>query len=291
MKAVVALFVALAGVSPFAFAAQLPRNAARIVRDVAYREVGGVELSLDLYYPQTGSSPYPTVMYVHGGGWTSGSKRGGAGMIDIPTLLDHGYLVASVDYRLAPEWKFPSQIEDVVCAVRYLRTHAAELEIDPSRIGAYGGSAGGHLVSLLGTADDGAFRGDCRWEASGRVQAVVDMFGPADFSLFEFSGSDKAMSIFGAAEGTDPIFVRASPVTWASSDDPPFLILHGDSDPVVPLAQSQSLYDHLHAVGVPVELVIVKNAGHGFRPIGGEIDPSRREIAALIAAFFDRSLK
>ena len=212
-------------------------------------------------------------------------------MRDISTLLEHGYVVVSIDYRLAPQWKFPAQIEDVKCAVRYLRVHSNDLGIDPDHIGAYGGSAGGHLVALLGTADDDAFADDCPWKVSSRVQAVVDMFGPADFSLFDFHGSDKALQVFGAADVTDPVFTAASPVTWASHDDPPFLILHGDQDPVVPLSQSQSLYDHLRAVGVLVELVVVKNAGHGFRPMSGPIDPTRRQISALIAAFFDRWLK
>jgi len=266
-------------------------GSAGVERDVVYRTVAGIDLKMDLYYPQTGSVPYPAVIYVHGGGWTSGSKTGGAGMRDVPTLLDHGYVVAAIDYRLAPEWRFPAQIEDVSCAVRYLRVHAEEFGIDPERIGAYGGSAGGHLVALLGTADEGAFPGDCPWEASGRVQAVVDIFGPADFSLFEFLGSDKAEEVFGASDATDPVFVEASPVAWVSPDDPPFLILHGNRDPVVPLSQSQSLYDHLLAASVPVEFVVVKNAGHGFVPIGGRIDPSRREISELIASFFDRWLK
>jgi len=115
--------------------------------------------------------------------------------------------------------------------------------------------------------------------------------GPADFSLFDFSGFSVAERVFGASESSDPIFVQASPVTWISSDDPPFLILHGDQDDVVPLSQSQSLYDHLIAVGVTADFVEVKNAGHGFRPMGEEIVPSRGEISELIASLFDRWLK
>ena len=114
-------------------------DAERVMRDVTYSTIDGINLKMDIYYPQTGSSPYPAVMYVHGGGWTSGSKDGGAGMRDIPTLLEHGYVVVSIDYRLAPQWKFPAQIEDVKCAVRYLRVHSNDLGIDPDRIGAYGG--------------------------------------------------------------------------------------------------------------------------------------------------------
>ena len=269
----------------------VPPNAARILNDIVYRMVDDIELRMDIYYPKTADSLYPTVMYVHGGGWISGSKSSGAGMQDIPTLLSRGYVVVSVDYRLAPCCKFPAQIEDVKCAVRYLRAHAEELKIDPDHIGAYGGSAGGHLVTLLGTSSDDLFRGDCPWSGSARVQAVVDMFGPADFSLFDSSVFSVAERVFGVSESSDPIFIQASPVTWASSDDPPFLILHGDKDTIVPLSQSQSLYDHLITVGVTADFVVVKNAEHGFRPMGGEIHPSRREISEMIASFFDRWLK
>ncbi len=272
-------------------APRIPTGAERVMRDVTYSTIDGVNLKMDIYYPQTDSSSYPVVMYVHGGGWTSGSKSSGAGMRDVPTLLDHGYAVASIDYRLAPRWKFPAQIEDVKCAVRYLRVNAEELKIDPDHIGTYGGSVGGHLVTLLGTSSDDLFGGDCPWPGSARVQAVVDMFGSADFSLFDFSGFSVAERVFGVSESSDPIFTQASPVTWVSPDDPPFLILHGDKDTIVPLSQSQSLYDHLQAAGVPVELVVVKNAGHGFKPTGGRIDPSRSDISEMIASFFDRWLK
>lgn len=292
MRAAIVIAVLLAAIWAAAAPPILPLGAARVAWDVTYRAVDGLSLKMDIYYPQTGDPPYPTVVYVHGGGWTGGNKRAGAGMLDVPTLLERGYVVASVDYRLAPNWKFPAQIQDVACAVRYLRVHAGDLGIDPAHIGAYGGSAGGHLVALLGTADDDAFGDDCPWEVSSRVQAVVDMFGPADFSLFEFNhNASKAAQVFGAQGADDPILLRASPVTWVSPDDPPFLILHGDRDPVVPLEQSLSLYEHLLAAGVPVELVVVTNAGHGFKPIDRPIYPSRSEISDLIASFFDRYLK
>lgn len=275
-----------------AVAGAVPWNAARIVNDVVYRTVDDIELRMDIYYPKTGDSPYAVVLYVHGGAWISGTKSGGAGMLDVPVLLAHGYVVVSVDYRLAPRWKFPAQIEDVKCVVRYLRAHANELKIDSDHIGAYGGSAGGHLVALLGTLPDDLFSGDCPWQEASRVQAVVDMFGPADSSLFDFEGWQKAAEqVFGVSDSNDPIFAQASPVTWTSFDDPPFLILHGDQDQIVPLSQSQSLYDHLVAAGVTADLVVVKDAGHGFRPMGEEIIPSRDEISEMIASFFDRWLK
>jgi len=272
-------------------APHMPAGAKRVVPEVTYSTVVGINLKMDIYYPKVEGSSYPAVIYVHGGGWIGGSKSSGAGMYDIPTLLAHGFVVVSIDYRLAPRWKFPAQIEDVKCAVHYLRSHARGLNIDPNHIGAYGGSAGGHLVALLGTSPDSNFSGDCPSGGSARVQAVVDMFGPADFSQFDFNGSDKAFQAFGASSVTDPILAQASPVTWVSPDDPPFLILHGDKDPVVPLSQSQILYDHLQAAGVPAQLVVVKNAGHGFKQADGRIDPSRSDISEMIATFFDRWLK
>ena len=287
---IIAILASLMVFAVFA-APHIPAGAQRVVLDVTYSTVEGINLKMDIYYPKAEGSSYPAVMYVHGGGWTGGSKSGGAGMYDIPTLLAHGYVVVSIDYRLAPRWKFPAQIEDVKCAVRYLRSHSQDLSIDPNRIGAYGGSAGGHLVALLGTSPDSEFSADCPSGGSARVQAVVDMFGPADFSQFGFNKSDKAFQVFGASDVTDPILAQASPVTWVSPDDTPFLILHGDKDPVVPLSQSQILYDRLQAAGVPAELVVVKNAGHGFKQTGGAIDPSRSDISEMIATFFDRWLK
>lgn len=289
------LFLGLWGITVVLSGAQEPPPGASQVKwDVIYCQVAKVELTMDLYCPQAGYAPYPLVVYVHGGGWTGGNKRGGAGLLDLPTLLAHGYVVASIDYRLAPRWKFPAQAEDVFCAIRYLRAHAEELQIDPQRIGAYGSSAGGHLVSLLGTADETAFLGPCPWEASARVQAVVNMFGPTDFALFDLTSPknlDKGLRVFGTVDLNDPIFLRASPVTWVCPDDPPFLILHGEYDQTVPLAHAQALYARLVSVGVPVELIVVKNAGHGFSPTGGSPEPSREEISALIATFFDRWLK
>lgn len=271
-----------------------PPGARQVKWDVTYCQVEGVALTMDLYYPQAGRAPHPVVVYVHGGGWTSGNKRRGVGLLDLPTLLAHGYVVASIDYRLAPRWKFPAQAEDVFCAIRYLRAHAEEMQIDPQRIGAYGSSAGGHLVSLLGTVDEAAFPGPCPWGTSAQVQAVVNMFGPTDLTLFDLASPKNwnlALRVFGTDDPNDPIFLRASPVTWVSPDDPPFLILHGEHDRTVPLAHAQALYARLISVGVPAELVVVKNAGHGFAPMGGPPEPSRKEISALIAAFFDRWLK
>ncbi len=262
-------------------------------RDVTYCTLDGVELKMDIYRPQSSTAPTPALLYVHGGGWTGGDKRSGEGIRDIPDLLARGYLVAAVNYRLAPRYKFPAMIEDVKCAVRFLRANAERFSINPEKIGAWGGSAGGHLVALLGTADATA-----GWEVgqyleqSSRVQAVVDMFGPTDLTvLFEGANPKLMEQVFGTSDRNSEILKRASPVNWVSSDDPPFLILHGERDPLVPVSQSQLLYEKLQATGVPVTLVIVKNAGHGFAPMGGPISPSRQELTKMIGDFFDQYLK
>lgn len=263
-------------------------------RDVSYCTVDGVALTMDVYYPASAGGPVPVVVYVHGGGWTSGDKSSGEGSRYLPVLAERGYLGVAVNYRLAPEHKFPAQIEDVKCAIRFLRAHAAEYGLDPNRIGAMGGSAGGHLVSLLGLTDTSA-----GWDTSGgytdqssRVQAVVDMFGPSDLTQ-EFDGADDRIErqVFGVTDKSSPILAQASPVTHVSSDDPPFLLLHGEQDDLVPPSQSQELYDRLTAAGVPATLVMVRNAGHSFAPVGGAISPTHEEIEATILAFFDETLR
>jgi len=266
-----------------------------VQRDVRYGEADGVPLMLDVYYPETATAPFAAVIYVHGGGWTAGDKQNGAGALDIPDLVSAGFLVVAVNYRLAPEYKFPAQIDDVRCAVRYLRANAEVYNVDPGRIGAWGGSAGGHLVSLLGvTGDIGESAGDnSNAGESSRVQAVVDMFGPSDLTQ-EFAGGAVGRRIgsqvFGAIDSSSRILVQASPVSYVSSDDPPFLILQGEEDELVPPSQSQELYDRLRAAGVPATLVMVKNAGHGLKPVGGTMNPSHEDIKELLVEFFRKNL-
>jgi len=265
-----------------------------VQRDVTYCTVDGVALKMDVYFPQKAqSTPLPVTVYVHGGAWVGGDKESGAGMLALDELRGRGYLVVSINYRLAPQYKFPAQIEDVKCAIRHLRANAATYGLDAQRIGVWGGSAGGHLVALLGTSDASAgLEGQGGYaEQSSRVQAVVDLFGPADLPAFAADMGAGAQVVFGATSKDDPVLVRASPVTYVSPDDPPFLILQGEKDQTVPPSQSQILYARLQAAGVPATLVMVKNAGHGFQPVGGAISPTRAELARLIADFFDQQLK
>ncbi|HEX6271080.1 MAG TPA: alpha/beta hydrolase [Anaerolineales bacterium] len=262
----------------------------QIYKDITYCTMGGIALKLDLYFPQSMSAPAPVVVYVHGGGWTQGSRNGQVEMLYASALPEAGFILASVDYRLAPQHKFPAMIEDVKCAIRFLRARAAEYNIDPERIGAMGASAGGHLVSLLGVSDGSAgFDMGEYLDQSSRVQAVVDLFGPADLTAgYSSAYQGMAQNVFGTTDPAHPVFMAASPVTYITPDDPPFLILHGDRDQTVPLAQSQELYDKLIAGGVDAQLVIVRGGSHGLTD--PDAVPCLEELINLTLQFLKENL-
>jgi acetyl esterase/lipase len=266
----------------------------QVLRDVTYCTNDGVDLLMDVYFPWKPAGPSPVILFVHGGGWVAGTKTGTPGMSYFLDLARRGYTTFSIDYRLAPTYTFPANIVDVKCAVRSIRAHAQDYNIDPKRIGAWGASAGGHLVALLGISDASA-----GWDVgqytdqSSRVNVVVDMYGIHDLTTEYVVGNVRGLDrmVFAATSPADPILAKASPVTYITPDDPPFLILHGDMDPVVPYTQSQILHDRLIAGGVSSALIIVHNGGHGFNAIGGPISPTYAEIARTIIGFFDEHLR
>ncbi len=269
-------------------------------RDLAYVPDGHERQKLDLYLPErtaeeaADAAPLPLVIWVHGGGWRGGSKARcsplGAGFVT------QGYAVASVGYRLTDAAPFPAQIEDCRAAVRWLRAHAEEYGLDPDRFGAWGGSAGGHLVALLGAAgDEATFDVGENQAISARVQAVCDYYGPSDFAAFAASPGQRGRGtrpdstlyrLFGGplAEKTD-LMKRASPVEYVTKDDPPFLIVHGTADKVVPLDQSERLHAALINAGVSSKLIVIPNAGHATREFHSA------ETRGAVRAFFDAHLK
>ena len=181
---IVVVFTIVVALTVFAVMAEprISTGAERVIQDVTYSTIERFNLKMDLYYPQTWSFPYPVVIYVHAGEWTSRSKSGGAGMRDIPTLLAHGYVVAAVDYRLAPRWKFPAQIEDVKCAVRYLRLHADERGRAARHPPRNGGRGRVPRRLPLGGVEPGASGG--RHVRPGRFLAVrVHRLGEGDVSV------------------------------------------------------------------------------------------------------------
>jgi acetyl esterase/lipase len=248
----------------------------------------GMPQKMDIYYPKSGG-PWPVFLYVHGGSWREGDKAEGEGWRG---LNEQGYLVAAINYRMAIDGKFPVMIEDVKCAVRYLRAHNAIYNLDAERIGALGASAGGHLVGLLGTADETAgWDTDEYADQSSRVQAVVSMAGI--FDLIEKLPSGLNASVyyaFGKLAGSGaPEMVTASPVTYITADDPPFLLLHGDNDGVVPVEQSEIFHAKLIEAGVPATLIVVHEGNHGLQ--GPEVSPSQEEYQAAINSFLEANLK
>ncbi|MEY2820121.1 MAG: Carboxylesterase NlhH [Chloroflexota bacterium] len=169
-----------------------------VEKDTTYCTVDGVELKMDVYYPSQNNGRFPVTMYVHGGGWSSGDKAQGAGAIEIPELQKAGFLVVSVNYRLAPEYVFPAMIEDVKCAVRSLRAHAEEYNLDPNRIGVWGGSAGGHLVALLGTSYIARYylvEGSAASFSAGTWPIPLRRDSAGDF-LFSLNAWDSTLSVY-----------------------------------------------------------------------------------------------
>jgi len=255
------------------------------VTDVAYCSADPAQ-KMDIYFPDSGG-PWRVLVYVHGGSWVHGDKSEAAMFASGMNML--GYLVASVNYRLFPSATFPSMIEDVKCAIRSLRAHAAEYNLDPNRVAAIGPSAGGHLVSLAGTTtqDQGWDVGEFL-EQSSRVQAVISLAGVMDLSR-NFPNADiELMKRVGFGEHN---VIQASPITHVTSDDPPFLLIHGDRDELVPYEQSQLMYDRLVQVNVPAQLVIVQNASHSFLELNSATSPTLGEINQIILEFLARYLQ
>lgn len=272
----------------------LPRGAARVERNVVYGQVGSKRLVMDMLFPAATNSPRPVIVSLHGGAWTQGNKSVGTSWLAAPELIKRGYVFTSINYRLAPRHKFPAQLEDAKCAVRFLRAHAAEYNLDPNRIVVMGSSAGGHIAALVGTADaDVGFDTSGGWtNESSRVQAVVDMFGHSDLYYAVQRGEGLrliAQAVFGS-KNSEEILRRASPVTYVSPDDPPFLLVHGEHDGIVPLRQSELMKAALEKAGVPVEMIVVKHAGHCLFAAGRPPNPPSKAVGRMIADFVDRSL-
>jgi acetyl esterase/lipase len=276
------------GESPQQLLQDVVERAQDIQRDVTYCTVNDVALKMDVYFPKNTSDAMPLVIYIHGGGWSRGDKGSRAGMTDVPALLDAGFTVASLNYRMAPKYQFPAMLEDVKCAIRSFRANADTYRIDPNRIGLWGDSAGAHLSNMIGLTDQSAgFEAGEYLDQSSRVQAVIDISGPTDLTVDFSPAFIEAKS--NAYVGYD--MMKASPVTYITPDDPPFLILQGDKDPVVPIlsGQAQKLYDGLLAAGVPAQLVIVQGGPHLLD--APNQTPTRAEITVMIVGFFSQYLK
>lgn len=263
------------------------------IADVTYCTPGGVPLKMDLYFPVEAPVPWQVLVYAHGGSFTSGDKRKGSGIIDIPAMTARGYAVAAINYRLMPAHPFPSEIQDAKCAIRFLRAHTGAYKLKTEEIGIWGGSAGGHLVAMVGlTNGDPVFEAGEYLEQSSRVDAVVEMFGPTNLvDHFNWFQRWLLRRAFGTDDPSNDLLHRASPVYHVTSAAPPFLILHGEQDSAVPVTQARELHQEFINAGATSTLVIVKNANHNFKPTGGPIQPGRGEISTTMAGFFDYWLR
>lgn len=265
----------------------------QIFPDLQYGRFGASN-TLDLYLPRKTASRTPVIIWIHGGGWELGSKGIWPGI----TMVDKGFAVASINYRLSNEAKFPAQILDCRAALHWLRINAKQYRLDPDHIGVWGESAGGHLAALLGTAGDVEDRpatGKNRGRASIRIQAVVDWCGPTDLEKWtEFQAafanlpadypSQCIARLFGGSiEKMREPARKANPITFVSKDDPPFLIMHGDKDSLVPLSQSEMLTSALKKAGAQVEFRVLPGRGHETF--------SDQESLQKVEQFFNRTLR
>jgi acetyl esterase/lipase len=280
----------------------------RSLRDVTYAEpLGFRPLTMDLYLPPEGAEKKPVVVFIHGGAWRSRTARDGGAFRDFPAVLAsvaaHNYVVASVNYRFSGEARFPAAVQDVALAIRWLRLHSDQYGIDTNKFVAWGSSAGGQIAALLGTGCGApAFEPAAPPGAPGPlpsvcVQGVIDWYGLIDL---ESDGKDLGKSAV-------PDYVEAylgcklsqcahgwarsaSPFPYIDAQDPPFLIQHGAADVTVSPAQSQRLYEALHAAGVPAELVVYPGVAHGFAkvPGGGPDDAINKQAMDKVFEYLGR---
>jgi len=276
---------------PPPFVPPLIPDGVRPILDIEYARTPEKKLLLDVFLPrELTKAPLPLIVHIHGGGWAGGSKdfRGDLRQVD------QGFAYASISYRLSGEASYPAQIHDCKGAIRFLRAHGEEYHIDPKRIGVWGASAGGHLVSLLGTSAgveelEGEVGGNLGF--SSEVQAVCDFCGPIDLLQYFALGGRK---VFGPTLGLidqllgGPLGRRrrlaktANPIRYITGDEPPFLIVHGKEDMMVPYQQSVILHEALSKAGVESSLHVLEGGGHGF---------GSSEVDAMVDSFFAKHLR
>ena len=258
--------------------------AQQVIRDIEYRRAGGQGLCLDLHLPG-GAGPHPVIAWIHGGGWSTGTKDWCEGLAG--WIVPSGFALAAVDYRLSGLAPFPAQIEDCKAAVRWVRAHAAEYGLDARHVGAWGDSAGGHLVELLGTTGGVSdFDGGGAGGVSAAIQAGCALFAPSDLTGLATAG-DAVTGLLGGPPHQRPDEARlASPLARVGPDACPFLLVHGAADALVPPGQSERFRDALQAAGRPCDLITLAGVGHEGKPIH-----ALPEVREAIRAFFGRYLK
>ena len=242
--------------------------------DIVYKTVDGKNLALDLYIPDTTTNKPPLIVWTHGGAWMRGSKEA---FIDknnrlINALLNNGYAIASIGYRLSGEAIFPAQIQDCNDAIDFLYQNSEQYNFDRDRIASMGRSAGGHLAALVATSNSHEIAdfNTKKEKPEFKIRALVDFFGPSDFISMRGKGHDEDDAPEAKLLGISPLKApklakKASPVTYVNSETPPTLLLHGLDDTIVPSSQSEIFKSHLDNACVTNEIHLVEGARHGDR--------------------------
>ncbi len=249
--------------SPLAWASRL-ESTYRIVPNITYLRASNWDAKLDLYVTRTPDKPLPTLIWIHGGGWTGGDKESFTG---VPAYLEMGMNVVNVEYRLARVAQAPAAVEDCRCALRWVIQHAKEYGIDVNRLVVAGGSAGGHLALTTGMlpASAGLDR-QCPGPDNLKVAAIVNWYGISDVNELLDGANMRAYAVtwLGSAPDREQIAKRISPLTYVRAGLPPVLTIHGDADPTVPYTQSVRLHKALTDAVVPNELMTMPGGKHGF---------------------------
>ncbi|MEP6755270.1 MAG: alpha/beta hydrolase [Chthonomonadales bacterium] len=262
----------------------LAQNKIIVENDIEFANPDNQHLQLNMARPADATSASPAIICIHGGGFRAGTRDGYNGLIK--QLAEQGFVAVTVTYRLAPKYQFPAAVYDCKEAVRWLRANAKKYNIDPHRIGATGGSAGGHLAQFLGvTIGVKEFEGPgANQDYSSAVNCVVNFYGPSDFTKSYGKSVDAAevlpLFLGGNAESAHKAHIRSSPLYWVTPNAAPTLCIHGTKDPYVAFEQAVWMVDKLKASEVEAELMTMEGAGHGF---GGE--DAKRADAAMFAYF------
>jgi len=267
-------------------AAQEAKRSVEFRPDVEYGRGGEETLRLNLALPGA-PEKRPCIVFIHGGAWAAGNRKD----LDfvVKEAAQRGYVAATVSYRLCPKHPFPAQVEDVKCAVRYLRAHADELHIDKDKFGAFGFSAGAHLAMMLGVMDpEDGLEGEGGWpDQPSKVQAVVSYFGPTDLEAELPPVSVGLVNNFigGTKEEMPDAYKRASPLTYVTKGDAPMLLFQGTKDRLVPYAQAWVMTEALTKKEVPGKVEFLVGVDHGW---GGK-DLERSQATSW--AFLDKHLR
>jgi acetyl esterase/lipase len=283
----------------FAGSFAVPRlQAAEVIveKDIVYGTGGTKQLKLNLARPELANGLLPGLVFIHGGGWTGGDRK--VYDHEIQNAARHGYVAVTIAYRLTdpdqskkPRNPFPAQIEDVKCAIRWLRANAEKYHVDPNRIGVAGDSAGGHLSLLAGvTGHESQFEGNGgNPGVSSQVQAVVNYFGPTDLPHLHATSKHAAgvleLLLNGPPEKSSELYKTASPITYVSKDAPPILTLHGTADPVVPVDQATEFDAAMKKAGASHEMLLLDGEKHGFTQKGN------KTASEAMYKFFDKHLQ